>query len=279
MILSPEETITDQSKLYDLLIDLKFAIRDLQERMIDDRFRCWDWINGFSAASRKEATRAINNIYYEDGQSFNESRIFPALIPSSAETLAAVDILNQCRDSLKRFFKSISDVNVAISGSYLRLDRHLLRQTGHGRFHKLQATRHLLSLHLKPDYISYFWAHTPRIHSVDRSRLLEVVESRQLEHLPHVRMVIEGLPDDKYALFEKRQTNVRVNIHTSSRIISRPAIAPIFYLQKEDEFPLDFRPLAPYNEILSRERGKYRTEEDPLFNYGNLLIYRYRRDL
>lgn len=285
--------------------DFANALKELEVRLdiLDARLRAesgypqWVWKVEGRLPARDQARAIIRATDFIDGQDPHETRICPALLGASYETLAAARAVNQAKMKLDAALRAIDEL------TEIRIDEHTgeeaklpllkvaLASLKRPRFHRRQALRKLVVLDRVPDKVSYTWARLNKVERTSRDELLERLEKwiEDQGFSPDRRHDLDVLRSftRNEALAEVRPPHIhpRANIVTPGEDgVERAqvrAVLPILYpAEQGDRVPL-FRALpteVPTGDKRVRGRprdpkGKPRVGTTPILK--SLPVYRY----
>ena len=174
--------------------------------------------------ARDKARAVIRTIDYVDGQTKRETRICPALLGASKNTLAAARSVNQAKAEVEAALAPMRDVMVLDknmeTGNLVKvsLQKVALRMLKHPRFHFQQATRQLVVLDLAPESATFVWTVCPRISSITKEQVVKRIESK-LRHdiqnpalLADLKKAKQLKDDERLAVVRPPHIHPRVNL-------------------------------------------------------------------
>lgn len=282
-LLSDLELTTDLKRALD---DLEKAIAALNAGLQDgQRYPIWVWTGHQpdppSAPTPFGAVReTIGAIRYLQHQGGRTSRICPALVGVSRNTLHAADALNiakaRLREAMKRMDGRLADITNADGTVVLGTEPLLkaaLYNANYANLHRRQALRQLVVLHEPPTSVSFVWAQPRKSRQVTAGDLIAQIERRIAAEgnppSPNEKLDLEYLAklpkDEPLAVTKRSHLHPRVNLvgrHSDQRTwrIQRQAVLPILY-PSEPGAPLPrLRPLPLEKpEHLDREQPSTHT--------------------
>lgn len=195
-----------QVALADALSTLVARLDALDRRLIAEAgYPQWVWHAPGKLPARDQARAVLRAIEYIDHQDPHETRICPALLGASDETLRAARAVNATKIELEAALRAIDPVlqvrrdpktGVEITERLLKV---ALAEIGYKRFHRRQALRKIVVLDRRPNKVSYTWAQLPKIERTDRETVRAQLQRMFEEGGATLRLVedlerIEALP-------------------------------------------------------------------------------------
>lgn len=284
-----------QVALADALSTLVARLDTLDRRLIAEAgYPQWVWQAPGRLPARDQARAVLRAIEYIDHQDPHETRICPALLGASAETLKAARAVNVAKIELEAALRAIDPVVVMRRDPQTgietpeRLLKVALAEMGCKRLHRRQALRKIVVLDQHPNKVSYTWAQLPKIERTDReavhAQLQRMFEEggatlRLVEDLERIDALPAGTP---LALVRPPHIHPRANLvygvrGHASREQCR-AVLPILYPAAHDEALPTIRALPddPPIEPTRARRKTVRVIDAPYLS--TLPVHRYRPD-
>jgi len=194
------------------------------------------------------AIRMLHTLEYQADQAPSTTRIYPALLGASEQTLALAEAVNAAKDALAKAFKAMQGrrILIDIDGEPVQVDltRHALASLGKIHLHFHLATRHIVICPHAPYRVGYTWTTgSKRIERTTREQLI-----RRLHNTRNKRKDIQdhGMEEDlsylsrqpPYAKFAIKRppikhprANIAWRVPGEDRVERRlrPAMLPILY--------------------------------------------------
>lgn len=213
----------------ELQAGLATALNNLEERLdqldvhlkAEAGYPLWVWKTEHAYSERDYARTILRATDFIQGQDANATRICPALMGASAETLAAARAVNAYKQKLDAALKAIDRYQESRPDEESLL-RHQLGLMGRVHFHRRQALREIVVLERTPEKVSFTWARFNKVLCTNRDKLLERIE-KWIEHRGfspdriHDLDVLRSLPHNE-TLAEVRPPHIhpRANVVTSA---------------------------------------------------------------
>ena len=279
--------------LVDALSMLAARLDALDRRLIAEvEYPRWVWQAPGKLPAHDQVRAVLRAIEYIDHQDPHETRICPALLGASDETLKAARAVNAAKIELEAALRAIDPVVVTRHDTRTgvettqRLLKVALAEMGYKRFHRRQALRKIVVLNARPARVSYTWAQLPKIERTDREavriqlqRMLEEggATLRLVEDLERVDALPAGTP---LALVRPPHIHPRANLVYGVRGHATRdqcrAVLPILYPAAPGEALPTIRALPddPPIELTRARRKTARVIESPYLS--TLPVHRYR---
>lgn len=289
----------------EIRIDFANALKELEARLtiLDARLQAesgypqWIWKVEGRMPARDQARAVIRATDYIDGQDPHETRICPALLGVSHETLAAARAVNQAKMKLDAALRAIDALTESVIDEITGVEtkqpllKAALASLKRARFHRRQALRKLVVLDRAPEKVSYTWARLNKVERTTRDELVGRLEQWMEEQgfsqdRQHDLGVLKSLTRNE-PLAEVRPPH----IHPRANIVTRcedhvertqvRAVLPLLYpAEPGDRIPLHraLPPEAPSGD--KRRRGRPQNPESkPRVSTTRILkslpVYRY----
>jgi len=281
-----------------LRADLANALHHLEEAFdvlharlcAASEYPTWVWKETDPLRGRREASRIIRAIDYDDAQDPHESRICPALLGAAPETLAAANAVNNWKLRVKQALapmkgRMITEVDPRSKKPVKRpLEKVALKWLQHPRFHRRQASRQIVVCNEPIARASFFWAISSKNQKISRDDAIQMVEKRfEQGDLLWLRQAREALlalrANEPLAIMDQPHIHPKVNLviesaHGVKRIPKR-AVLPILYPANPNQAAPDLRPLPDEKPVESSrlQRSDVKVEREPFI--PQLRIHRY----
>ena len=271
-----------QANLYEGFELLEADLRTLRYQLLEHADYPF-YVDGVAdpGRAREAVVRALTSLHYDDGQAANEVIHCPALVGTSAETLALAACINDTKARLHATLKALDPVQVDSpdgSGS-VSLLRVALRRLGHARLQRRQTTRRIEMIELAPSAVTFTWAHARRKENLTAAAIREMLlhkieEARvgQREVLLADLQRLEGCDDETplvrlYAPYQHPRANLAWRLSDGTTVRKqRRAVVPLLYPAASGDALPDIRPLpaTPHTVKRRQRRPDAGVEERPL---------------
>ena len=237
-------------------IDVIECFQKLQQRLYylaaalyhDSDFPLWLNDHSNKESARQRVYYVLNQLEYREDQAPRNTLQLPGLVGASNETLGTIKQVNLLKDKfkiamqqLKNNKKIFLDDVLQHSINELLNKRHpqtktVLQRSGLSRLHLKQCYRHIPILALKPEKVSWTWAHTRAIKRINvKDAETALLKKRGLPGIQQQLQKLRGLPaTEPLAIVQELAPHVRANIVTQLNHGERKrhmisAALPIFY--------------------------------------------------
>jgi hypothetical protein len=275
------------------LHQLETKLEHLDEQLrIEFGYPQWVWQGSNLEEDRQRIRTIIRAIDYIDEQEATGTRICPAVLGTSRETLDIVHQINQAKKTLQAALQAMDDVLVSIEDPITGeiMERPLLKVAlaalRHPRLHRRQATRQLVVLDTPPDSISFTWARLPKIETTDKDRARQLLEVRLARYGSRQSILqelakLEALPEgENLAIVKPAHVHPRVNLVFSEadgrvRRTQKRGVLPIFYPTQKNSPLVRLRPLADESPPIGERLKRSDVRVDPEVFLPSIHAHRY----
>ena len=199
-------------------------------------------------SARQQVYHVLKQIEYTANQAPRNTIQLPGLVAASNETLQLIQYINALKDQFKAAIQRLKKQGNSFSDQVLQHNlqellnkRHphshmALQRSGLSRLHLKQCYRHIPSLTLKPEKVSWTWAHTRAIKRITVAEAEQAL--RKKSHLPGISAQLQKLTalatTEPLAIVQELAPHVRANITTqlANGTLKRQMLSaalPIFY--------------------------------------------------
>ena len=212
------------------------------------------WLNDKNdkKSARQRVYQILNQIEYTNDQSPRNTVQLLGLVGASNETLQLIYYINTLKDHFKTTIQHLKKEKNSFSDQVLQHNlqellnkRHphsymTLQRNGLSRLHLKQCYRHIPILALKPEKVSWTWAHTRAIKRITVATAEQALLKKG--HLPGITAQLQKLKgltaSEPLAIVQELAPHVRANITTKLQngelkrhMLS--AALPIFYPEND----------------------------------------------